>query len=30
MANPPHSPFEKRVDAVMRVITIIADAPAKR
>ncbi|TWT29792.1 Ribulose bisphosphate carboxylase-like protein [Posidoniimonas corsicana] len=30
MANPPHSPFDKRVDAVMRVVNDHADRTGKR
>jgi len=30
MANPPHSPFDKRVDAVMRVINVHADRTGKK
>jgi ribulose-bisphosphate carboxylase large chain len=30
MANPPHSPFDKRVDAVMRVINSHADSTGKK
>jgi ribulose-bisphosphate carboxylase large chain len=30
MANPPHSPFDERVDAIMRVINAYADRTGKR
>jgi len=30
MANPPHSPFEQRVDAIMRVINALADRTGKK
>ena len=30
MANPPHSPFDERVDAVMRVINAHADRTGKK